>query len=493
MLNQEPSNAFETIEKSRSRLLTERLAESKSEVKVSSVKSIQDKMENSSAILSYANSYSRTISIVALTQSDIHGQKISVVDTLKSFHKTYETRIEAMIQNQRGIKVVKKDSRQQLLAKANKKYPFMEKTINFYRTLIKNPSPENDKDLREIARVLYDLFIKPIETHIDDKKELTIIPEGILGFLPFETLIDSEGRYLVEKYVIRYAQSMTVQRLIKNRQYESDRKPLLALGGAIYNEINYEAEMVTNSKQLDFIKNKTFLAMADDRSIRDVYASLGVESLSNLPGTLDEINAIRKIVKNSEAISGKEVTEARIKSMSDSGELSQYKVLHFATHGMTVPAFPELSAIVLSQFKEGQGSEDGYLRMGEIAKLKLNADFVNLSACETGLGKIYGGEGIVGLTQSFLLAGAKGISASLWNVSDRSTSIFMVGVYQLVEKKRMSYSQAINEMKRIFIRGQTSIDSEPNRGIKVIEADETRSEKLSHPYYWGPFVYYGLN
>jgi CHAT domain-containing protein len=233
--------------------------------------------------------------------------------------------------------------------------------------------------------------------------------------------------------------------------------------------------------------------MADDRSISDVYTSLGVEPLSNLPGTLDEINAIRKIVDNSETISGKEVTEARIKSMSDSGALSQYKVLHFATHGLTVPAFPELSAIVLSQFKGGQGSEDGYLRMGEIAKLKLNADFVNLSACETGLGKIYGGEGIVGLTQSFLLAGARGISASLWNVSDRSTAMFMVGVYQLVEKKEMSYSQAINEMKRIFIRGQTSIDSEPSGGIEVIEADEKRPEKLSHPYYWGPFVYYGLN
>ena len=67
------------------------------------------------------------------------------------------------------------------------------------------------------------------------------------------------------------------------------------------------------------------------------------------------------------------------------------------------------------------------------------------------------------------------------------------GVYQLVEQKGMSYSRAINEMKRIFIRGQTSIDSEPNRGIEVIEADETRPKKLSHPYYWGQFVYYGLN
>jgi CHAT domain-containing protein len=489
--NQEASKAFKVMEESRSRLLAENLIDGKLNFNSIPLESVQNKMKSSSAILSYANSHFRKIGIVALTQSDIHGQKVSSIPLI-SVLKKYEIKIQTMTENQRGFKVVKKDSGQQLLTKVDKKIA-LEKTINFYRMLIKNPTPENDKALREIARVLYDIFIKPIETHIDDKKELIIIPEEILGFLPFETLIDSEGRYLVEKYVIRYAQSMTIQHLIKNRQYESDRKPLLAFGGAVYDEINYEADMVTNDKELDFIKNKTFLAMADDRSIRDVYASLGIESLSNLPGTLDEINAIRKIVDNSETISGKELTEARIKSMSDSGELSQYKVLHFATHGMTVPAFPELSAIVLSQFKRGQGSEDGYLRMGEIAKLKLNADFVNLSACETGLGKIYGGEGIVGLTQSFLLAGAKGISASLWNVSDRSTSMFMVGVYQLVEKKGMSYSQAINEMKRIFIRGQTSIDSEPSRGIKVIEVDETRPEKLSHPYYWGPFVYYGLN
>ena len=161
---------------------------------------------------------------------------------------------------------------------------------------------------------------------------------------------------------------------------------------------------------------------------------------------------------------------------------------------MTVPAFPELSAIVLSQFKEGQGSEDGYLRMGEIAKLKLNADFVNLSACETGLGKIYGGEGVVGLTQSFLIAGANGLSVSLWQVDDQSTMMFMVGVYQLVNEKGMSYSQAINKMKRAFIKGQVSMDTfQPSRGITIKPVGEAKPGNLSHPYYWGPFVYYGLN
>jgi tetratricopeptide (TPR) repeat protein/CHAT domain-containing protein len=493
LLTQEPVRAFEVMEQSRSRLLAERLGDNISDENVISAKSIQDEMKSSSAILSYSNSIWTEISLVTLTQSEIHGQEISVADTLKSILKKHKTAIQTMTGNQREIKVVKKDSGQLSLDMADEKST-LEKTINFYRMLLANPSLENDKALKEIARVLYDLLIKPMEAHFQGKNELVIIPDGILGYLPFETLVDEEGRYLVEKYVIRYAQSMTVQQLIKNFQYKSSRKPMLALGGAVYDEINYEAEMVTNEKELDFIKNKTFLAMMNERSMEDAYASLGISQISNLPGTLEEIKAISRIIKDSDVLSGKEVTEGNIKSMSDSGELAQYRVLHFATHGVTVPAFPELSAIVLSQFKEGQNNEDGYLRMGEIAKLKLNADFVNLSACETGLGKIYGGEGVVGLTQSFLIAGAKGLSVSLWKVSDKSTAMFMVGMYQLVEQKGMSYAQAINEMKRAFIKSQVSMDTfESSRDIQVTKTGEAKSGKLNHPYYWAPFVYYGLN
>ena len=147
-------------------------------------------------------------------------------------------------------------------------------------------------------------------------------------------------------------------------------------------------------------------------------------------------------------------------------------MIHFATHGLVVPEIPALSAIVLSQFKNEQKGEDGYLRMGEIAKLKINADLVTLSACETGLGKIYRGEGVVGLTQSFLIAGANGLSVSLWQVADLSTSTFMVNMYRIVEKKKVGFDAALNEIKRKFIRGDFG--------------DDYRA-----PYYWAPFVYYG--
>ena len=493
LLNLEPSKAFEAMEQSRSKLLAERLGGDGSEVNFVSVKSVQDEMTNSSAILSYSKSAESELSFITLTRSSIHGQEVSAGDALESILKKYETTIQTMTENQREIKVVKKVSGQQSLGKKDKK-GILKKTINFYRELLTSPSPENNETLREFSRVLYDLLIKPIESQLQGKKKLLIIPDGVLGFLPFETLIAPDGQYLVEKHNITYAQSMTIQLLIKNRKHESNTKPLLAFGGAVYDEIKYKAEMVTNGNQLNFIKNKTFLDMENKRSLGEAYASLGIDQLTNLPGTLEEINAIGQIVKNSDIVSGGDVTESKIKSMSDSEELSKYKVLHFATHGMTVPEFPELSSIVLSQLKDGQGDEDGFLRMGEIEKLKLNADFVNLSACETGLGKLYGGEGIVGLTQSFLIAGARGLSVSLWNVSDTSTAMFMVGVYQLVKQKGMSYSEAINEMKLNFIKGQVSLDTfDPSRGITVTSKGESKSSKLSHPFYWAPFVYYGRN
>ena len=132
--------------------------------------------------------------------------------------------------------------------------------------------------------------------------------------------------------------------------------------------------------------------------------------------------------------------------------------------------------------------------MSEIADLKIKADFVNLSACETGLGKLYAGEGVVGLTHAFLLAGANGLSVSLWNVADKSTAVFMTGMYQLVEQKGMTYSEAINEMKRQFIKGKVSLGPDAvDRGMQIVKDIETDSIDISHPFYWAPFGYYGKN
>jgi CHAT domain-containing protein len=116
-----------------------------------------------------------------------------------------------------------------------------------------------------------------------------------------------------------------------------------------------------------------------------------------------------------------------------------------------------------------KNAEDGYLTVEEAALLNLNADFVNLSACETGLGKIEQGDGVIGLTRAFQVAGANMVGVTLWTVDDKATMKFMVSVYEKVYKKGKSYIEAYAETKREFMR----------------------SQQYSSPYYWCPFVLYG--
>lgn len=273
-----------------------------------------------------------------------------------------------------------------------------------------------------------------------------------------------DGHYLAERFNIKYIQSLTVSEIIQKRQYAADRKPIIAFGGAVYDEVSYAAEMIKNEAQLKY----ALLSSNRGEDARSIYAGLGY-SWSNLPGTLAEVKAIKSIINDADIYTGEKVTETNFRKLSKEGELSKYKVIHLATHGLVVPEAPELSAVVFSQLKEPMQGDDGYLRAAEILDSDFKADFVNLSACETGLGKLYSGEGIVGLTQSFLVAGANGLSVSLWQVSDESTTEFMVGLYKLVKEKGLSYDRAMTEMRRQFIR----------------------HPKLSSPYFWSPFVYYG--
>ena len=232
--------------------------------------------------------------------------------------------------------------------------------------------------------------------------------------------------------------------------------------------------MLESAMQLAYLRGQTLAVLDEGESTRSAYNELGLSGWGNLPGTLTEVIAIGRIFTGSLIYKGADVSEYKVKQLSTNGLLDDYKVLHFATHGLVVPEIPELSAIVLSLFANEQHNEDGYLTMKEIAMLDIKADFVNLSACQTGLGKIYGGEGVVGLTQSFLIAGANGLSVSLWQVADESTMQFMIGMYTLVQEQGFTYDRAITEMKRRFIN-QTN----------------ENGKDYSKPFYWAPFVYYG--
>ncbi len=150
--------------------------------------------------------------------------------------------------------------------------------------------------------------------------------------------------------------------------------------------------------------------------------------------------------------------------------LQNYELIHIATHGFLINASePELSGLVLSLFDEDQQLKNGFLRLNDVFNLKLNANLLVLSACETGLGENVQGEGLVGLSRGFMYAGVPRIVMSLWQVSDEATAEFMTRFYQNLLADQLPAAAALKETQREM-------------------REETR---WTHPYYWSAFILQG--
>lgn len=186
---------------------------------------------------------------------------------------------------------------------------------------------------------------------------------------------------------------------------------------------------------------------------------------ANLPNAPAEVEGVGHIFgTGSRVIVGKRATKTLFKQIA-----GDYDYLHLATHGNLNRNAPSLSAVEL----EPDGENDGWLQLYEIAGLKLHAQLVTLSACETGLGTGYftetpGGDEFVGLTRAFLGAGGHNVLASLWPVSDRSTRDFMLIFY-----------------KRLLAAGGPEALAKAQQELRRIEP------RYRHPYYWAPFILSG--
>lgn len=149
--------------------------------------------------------------------------------------------------------------------------------------------------------------------------------------------------------------------------------------------------------------------------------------------------------------------------------LSQYRVLHFATHGLLNSEHPELSGIVFSLVDKEGNPQDGFLRLHEVYNLQFNADLIVLSACETGLGKEIKGEGLIGLTRGFMHAGAPRVVASLWNVDDLATAELMKLFYQRMLKDGLS----------------------PAAALRAAQFEMSKQKRWASPYFWAGFMLQG--
>jgi CHAT domain-containing protein len=163
---------------------------------------------------------------------------------------------------------------------------------------------------------------------------------------------------------------------------------------------------------------------------------------------------------------GADASETNLKAAA----LDGYNYIHFATHGLVDDDNPDYSALLLDEVTSNSASEDGVLHAFEIAKLKLNTDLVVLSACNTGLGRLWSGDGMIGLNWAFLAAGARALCVTLWSIDDKSTSVFMRHFYQLL------------------LKGESPAEALQRTRVFMLRETEYRS-----PYYWAPFVLIGAS
>lgn len=322
--------------------------------------------------------------------------------------------------------------------------------VETFRFAVVEPQESNLDFYTESAFHLYEQLVKPAEPYLKKSGNLVILPDGILHYIPFEALITKDLSeenewdytnlpYLVHEYSISYGHSSSVlKNLLEQGDYnpmkEGTQENLIAFGDPIYQDENGPTEMRSG--------------------------------LRRLPYSEKEVTGIAALFRegSAEVYLREKATEDLVKK---EGILIPFRYIHFATHGLMDEQNPENSSLVLTM--ETEGVEDGHLQAKEIALLDLDAELVILSACQTGLGKMVRGEGMIGLTRSFMYSGTPSVISSLWSVSDASTTELMQRFYENLIQKKLSKTDALQ-------RAQISMISDG---------------QYAHPFYWAPFVLVG--
>jgi CHAT domain-containing protein len=471
---------FDAMERSRARVLNERLTQEETPMPV--IADLQDMLQADEACIMYHVFSGYEITILVVTKKFAHVLYHAddrfvgdIRDTYFNRNHPVETARPAEAKNKWFEVISSQYQRTQVYQGYDKSdiapREEYDRVTKLSRQNLENPGFDDDFLFDALNRYQKYLIV-PILNKLTGIKTLIISPNDNLSFIPFEALRTFDGKYLVEKFNIRYIHSTRVWQQLSQRQYGSTRKPLLAMGGAIYEAMQEKPMPLESQADLNLLQAQVAQDLREGKSLRKAYASLfGTQPMNALPGTIEEVQNIARNVSGAEVFTGREMSETRLKAMSKSGELARYKMVHLATHGFVVAQVPDLSGLAMSIAPKEQDGEDGFLNMVEVSQLKMNADITVLSACQTALGKLYVGEGVTGLTQSLLLAGSNAALVSLWPVSDISTMKFMSNFYKEVAKGK-AYAPVVNDLKRKFIKGDYG-------------------KEFQHPYYWAPFIYYG--
>lgn len=326
-------------------------------------------------------------------------------------------------------------------------------------------------ECRVASRRLALILLGPVR-HLLGEKRLVIVAAGGLQYIPFAALPDPEDAGTVPlmlKHEIVNLPSASVLGVIRRERLSRPRAPysVAVLADPVFDADDDRLRSGAKPTTVGISK----LAL-EDRSLTRSAQDLGLTRdgksyFSRLLYTRNEAEAVTLASQPGRVLSALDFDASRALAMN--GTLGKYRIVHFATHGILNNKHPELSGLVLSLVNKRGQPQEGFLKTKDIYSLKLSADLVVLSGCETGLGEQIDGEGIVGLTRAFMYAGANRVVASLWRVSDMATADFMGDFYKAMDRDHMR----------------------PAAALRAAQIKMWRRKQWTDPYFWAAFQIQG--
>ena len=338
----------------------------------------------------------------------------------------------------------------------------------------------DDAEYEKASATLSQMVLGPVAPRLSGKR-LLIVADGALQYVPFAALPDPTSDAsntavpLVVAHEIVSLPSASVLAWLRRQAKErrTPTKEVAILADPVFDKNDPrvgKAQKAVSTASRELAGERTSESAEHlTRSIQDI----GAESrqaggaLSRLAFSRREAEAIMAVTKPGTAMEALDFQASRETALSN--ELSQYRIVHFATHGLLDNEHPELSGLVLSLVDPAGNARDGFVDLQDVYNLAIPADLVVLSACETGLGKDISGEGLVGLTRGFMYAGASRVVASLWKVDDVATS----------------------ELMSEFYKGMLQVGLPPAAALRQAQLEMQKRKRWTHPYYWAAFTLQG--
>jgi CHAT domain-containing protein len=350
------------------------------------------------------------------------------------------------------------------------------------------------REYESAASALSQMILGPVAAQIGKQKRLLVVSEGALQYLPFAALpspagtLPQEGsakRPLLLGHEVVNLPSASVMAALRRGQEGRKKAPkaVAVLADPVFARSDARVKAITERKTPNRgttrgtdEENRT---LATDTSAREVEEPLirslddmgrlrgGGFNLSRLPFSRREAKTILSVTPAGQGMEALDFHASR--TTATDSQLAEYRMIHFATHGLLDSEHPELSGLVFSLVNSQGEPQNGFLSLEDVYNLSLSAELVVLSACETGLGKEIQGEGLLSLTRGFMYAGAPTVVASLWSVDDEATAELMGRFYRAMQKEGMR----------------------PAGALRRAQMEIVHQKRWSEPYYWSGFVIQG--